>query len=88
MNRQVISANFNADKLKHGARESAVRHVGDLGNVVADNNGIVSTSFSDDIITLYGSRSIIGRAVVVHAAEDDLGITDHPDSTKTGEFSS
>lgn len=73
--------------MKHGARESAVRHVGDLGNVVADNNGIVSTSYSDNLITLYGSRSIIGRAVVVHAAEDDLGITDHPDSTKTGEFS-
>jgi len=75
---------YNPDKLKHGARESAVRHVGDLGNVVADNNGIVSTSYSDNLITLYGSRSIIGRAVVVHAAEDDLGITDHPDSTKTG----
>jgi Cu-Zn family superoxide dismutase len=61
-----------------------VRHVGDLGNVVADEYGRVSTSFSDSVITLYGSRSIIGRAIVVHNDEDDLGQTDHPDSHKTG----
>lgn len=75
---------YNPDKLKHGAREDSVRHVGDLGNVAADENGAVSTSYSDNVITLFGSRSIIGRAVVLHAAEDDLGKTDHPDSHKTG----
>jgi superoxide dismutase, Cu-Zn family len=75
---------YNPDKLKHGAREDSVRHVGDLGNVVADESGVVSTSYSDNVITLFGSRSIIGRAIVVHAAEDDLGRTDHPDSHKTG----
>ncbi|CRL04705.1 CLUMA_CG017768, isoform D [Clunio marinus] len=75
---------YNPDKLKHGAREDSDRHVGDLGNVVADQTGTVSTSYSDNVITLFGSRSIIGRAIVVHAAEDDLGRTDHPDSHKTG----
>lgn len=75
---------YNPDKLKHGAREDSVRHVGDLGNVAADENGVVSTSYSDNVITLFGSRSIIGRAIVLHAAEDDLGRTDHPDSHKTG----
>jgi superoxide dismutase, Cu-Zn family len=75
---------YNPDKLKHGAREDSVRHVGDLGNVAADENGSVSTSYSDNVITLFGSRSIIGRAIVLHAAEDDLGRTDHPDSHKTG----
>lgn len=70
--------------MNHGAREAQIRHVGDLGNVIADENGRVSTSFSDSVITLYGARSIIGRAVVVHTEEDDLGLTDHPDSHKTG----
>jgi len=75
---------YNPDKLKHGAREDSVRHVGDLGNVVADEHGVVATSFSDNVTTLFGSRSIIGRAIVVHTGEDDLGQTDHPDSHKTG----
>lgn len=75
---------YNPDRLNHGAREAQIRHVGDLGNVIADENGRVSTSFSDSVITLYGARSIIGRAVVVHLDEDDLGLTDHPDSHKTG----
>ncbi|CAG9803117.1 unnamed protein product [Chironomus riparius] len=77
-------SHYNPDRLKHGAREAQIRHVGDLGNVIADENGRVSTSFSDNLITLYGARSIIGRAVVVHNDEDDLGLTDHPDSHKTG----
>jgi Cu-Zn family superoxide dismutase len=70
--------------LNHGGKDAQVRHVGDLGNVVADANGRVSTSFSDNVITLFGARSIIGRAIVVHTGEDDLGQSDHPDSSKTG----
>lgn len=36
------------------------------------------------MISLYGEYSIVGRSVVVHADEDDLGKTNHPDSLKTG----
>lgn len=75
---------YNPDKVNHGARESPVRHVGDLGNVEANENGVVSTSYSDNVMSLFGLQSVIGRAVVVHSAEDDLGSTDHPDSKKTG----
>lgn len=84
LHNRSTGGHYNPDKLKHGAREDAVRHVGDLGNVVADENGNVYTSFSDTVMTLFGSRSIIGRAVVVHSSEDDLGRTEHPDSPKTG----
>jgi superoxide dismutase, Cu-Zn family len=71
-------------QLTHGAPEDHVRHVGDLGNVIAFDNGSVYTSYSDNVITLVGPRSIIGRAIVIHEGEDDLGRTEHQDSKKTG----
>lgn len=35
-------------------------------------------------IKLVGKESVIGRAFVVHAEVDDLGLTDHPLSKTTG----
>lgn len=58
--------------------------MGDLGNLNADEKGDVSVCFSDKLVSLYGEYSVIGRSVVVHANEDDLGKTTHPESTKTG----
>lgn len=55
----------------HGAPWSAERHVGDLGNVVADEDGAVSMERVDEVLRLSGPHSIIGRAVVVHAQADD-----------------
>jgi len=79
-----FGGHFNPDKLDHGARDDQVRHVGDLGNVNASGDGVASTKFSDSLIQLAGPRSIIGRGIVVHEKEDDLGRTSHPDSKKTG----
>lgn len=75
---------YNPDRLAHGAPQDHIRHVGDLGNIVADQAGVARTSFTDQVISLFGARSIIGRGVVVHAEIDDFGKTDHPDSQKTG----
>lgn len=61
-----------------------MRHVGDLGNVVADDSGRAENKVSDSVISLTGMRSIIGRAVVVHERVDDLGQGGHLDSKKTG----
>lgn len=55
----------------HGAPWSAERHVGDLGNIVADEDGAVSMERVDEVLRLSGPHSIIGRAVVVHAQADD-----------------
>lgn len=41
-------------------------------------------SFKDSIIKLTGDRSIVGRSVVVHEKEDDLGRGGNTDSKKTG----
>jgi len=50
------------------------RHIGDLGNIVADENGDSTTSFKDLYTTLKAgtSNSIAGRSVVIRAAADDF----------------
>ncbi|XP_064473649.1 superoxide dismutase [Cu-Zn]-like [Ornithodoros turicata] len=77
-------SHFNPTKQNHGAPEDTERHVGDLGNVVADSCGSASFKFYDRLLQFTGTNSIIGRAVVVHENEDDLGRTGHPESSKTG----
>jgi superoxide dismutase, Cu-Zn family len=57
----------------HGGPDNHERHAGDLGNIVANADGIASVSFTDNKLTLVGPKRIIGRSVVVHANEDDLG---------------
>jgi Cu-Zn family superoxide dismutase len=49
-----------------------------MGNLIADTNGNAFMSYSDKMISLYGEFSIIGRSVVVHAQEDDLGKASNP----------
>jgi len=41
------------------------RHVGDLGNVVADEKGEADIQIKDSKITLTGPNSVIGRSLVV-----------------------
>ena len=48
------------------------RHVGDLGNVVADDTGHAHYERVDAIIKLNGPNSIIGHAMIVHANPDDF----------------
>lgn len=75
---------FNPFGNTHGAPEDEVRHVGDLGNVQTDASGVASGSKTDKLVTLFGENSILGRTVVVHGGQDDLGKGGHEDSLKTG----
>jgi superoxide dismutase, Cu-Zn family len=81
---KTAGPHYNPKDSTHGGPSSAKRHVGDLGNLTADDNGVANICFTDKIISLYGDQSVVGRSVVVHANEDDLGATDHPESSKTG----
>jgi superoxide dismutase, Cu-Zn family len=63
---------FNPDNKKHGAPTDAERHVGDLGNIVADSTGTAYYDYTDNVISFEGKHSIIGRSIIVHAGEDDL----------------
>uniref|UniRef100_E7CWH6 Superoxide dismutase [Cu-Zn] n=1 Tax=Galega orientalis TaxID=47654 RepID=E7CWH6_9FABA len=75
---------FNPNKLTHGAPEDEIRHAGDLGNIVADANGVAEATIVDNQIPLTGPNSVIGRALVVHELEDDLGKGGHELSLSTG----
>lgn len=63
---------FNPTNLPHAGRDAQKRHVGDLGNLTADANGVASVNFVDSHLELSGPNSIIGKAVIVHAGPDDF----------------
>lgn len=61
---------YNPQNCQHGAPEDNERHVGDLGNISADKNGRASFRIEDKNIKVW---DVIGRSLVVHHGEDDLG---------------
>ncbi|KAI0322351.1 superoxide dismutase [Amylostereum chailletii] len=77
-------AHFNPFHKTHGAPTDKVRHVGDLGNIISDANGVVKLHIEDHQLTLNGPLSIVGRAVVLHSGTDDLGRGNDDESQKTG----
>merc|ERR1739838_885827 len=67
---------FKPDENEHSSPVSRSRHAGDLGNIFTLVYAPVTyVSMLDKIITLGdgGARDIAGKAIVVHAGEDDLG---------------
>lgn len=77
-------AHFNPKGLTHGAPKDDVRHAGDLGNIVANADGVAEATIVDNQIPLSGPNSVVGRALVVHELEDDLGKGGHELSLTTG----
>lgn len=63
---------FNPTKKDHGSPKDANRHVGDLGNVIADKDGKAVINLKDTVIRLTGAHSIVGRAVIIHHDADDF----------------
>ena len=61
-----------------------IRHVGDLGNVTAGDDGVAKYESEDALVHLCGETSVIGRSFVVHAGVDDLGQGGHELSSTTG----
>lgn len=63
---------FNPGGAPHAGPDAEARHVGDLGNLTADTQGMASYDRLDHTLRLDGPHGVIGRGVVVHAAPDDL----------------
>lgn len=51
---------------------------------MANSGGMAEVMLVDPLISLTGVNSILGRSVVVHEKEDDLGRGGSEDSMKTG----
>ena len=82
---ESMCAHFNPFGQCHGGKESKIRHVGDLGNIITDNKGCVKYKMHDHMIKLRGIKcNIIGRGLIIHEDEDDCGTTEHPLSKTTG----
>ncbi|RMH57875.1 MAG: superoxide dismutase family protein [Candidatus Hydrogenedentota bacterium] len=69
---KTAGGHFNPTAERHGAPEDVERHIGDLGNIVADEAGVAEFEIMDRRIRLNGPHSIVGRAVVIHRGRDDL----------------
>ena len=75
---------YNPHGKKHGGPEDEERHVGDLGNIVADESGNAKGEIVDRLIQLSGEFSVIGRSLMLHADVDDCGKGGHELSATTG----
>lgn len=60
------------------------RHVGDFGNIASDETGTVNVSLESEDVYLWGPYSVVGRAWVLHAGVDDLGLGGDNASLTTG----
>lgn len=63
---------FNPFDTKHGGPMATEHHEGDMGNLVAGQDGTAHYDWVDPSLYLNGPYSIVGHAIVVHAGEDDL----------------
>ncbi|PFX34183.1 Superoxide dismutase [Cu-Zn] [Stylophora pistillata] len=59
-------------------------HHGDLGNITAGPDGVAKIDIRDKLVSVVGVDSVVGRTIVVHAKQDDLGKGGNDESLKTG----
>jgi Cu-Zn family superoxide dismutase len=74
---QNVGDHYNPLGRRHGSRDSWIaRHVGDEGNIYVDGDGVSQIWTTDSGISLGPSsiQSIVGRSLVIHFEQDDLGM--------------
>ena len=79
---ESAGGHYNPDDASHGGLEEG--HVGDLENVIANTDGVADFTIIAKRVDLIGERSVVGRSIVVHSDEDDLGKGGDDESLKTG----
>ncbi|KAL1270555.1 hypothetical protein QQF64_029571 [Cirrhinus molitorella] len=73
----TVGPHYNPQAVNHPL------HPGDLGNFVSEN-GVIRRFLKLPEAKLFGGQSILGRAVVVHEKEDDLGMGSDEESKRSG----
>jgi Cu-Zn family superoxide dismutase len=68
----ATGGHFNPTGAPHADHDSPKRHVGDMGNIKADENGNAVVDLDDTQMSFDGPTSILGRGLVVHEKADDL----------------
>ena len=76
---------YNPYDVAHGDVAAAERHVGDFGNIEADEAGTAAVDLWLRHASVFGGkRNVVGRTLVIHAGEDDLGLGGDDGSRATG----
>ena len=66
-------AHFNPDATEHGAPAAMPHHGGDMGNITVADDGTGTLTITLPGLTVApGPHSVVGRALILHANEDDL----------------
>lgn len=76
-----LCSHFNPTGAQHGGRNNPDGHRGDFGNIYFDREGKCSETF---IAHYLRYLDVIGRGLVVHQDQDDLGFGPYEDSKTTG----
>lgn len=63
---------FNPTKVKHGSPTDPEHHVGDFGNLEANDQGVAKFERVFNWLTFTGTNSILNKAVIIHEKADDL----------------
>ena len=77
-------SHYNPDNVDHAGPHDKIRHIGDFGNLKSNSNGDSKSKIRIKCLLLTGKKSVLGRALVIHAGEDDLGKGGTEESLKTG----
>lgn len=72
---ESAGGHFNPTEDPHGGPDSSARHLGDLPNLKADDEGRVTVNHDIEGVTLVDKdgapTEILGKAIVLHAMPDD-----------------
>ncbi|OQV23496.1 putative Superoxide dismutase (Cu-Zn) [Hypsibius exemplaris] len=81
---ESAGAHYNPTKQTHGDPNSGPHHIGDLGNIASDANGVINVNIVSKDVQLTGQYSVVGRMILVHLVMDDLGMGGNTASLVTG----
>lgn len=72
---------YNPDHTEHGGLDDTESHAGDFGNIIVGEKGQCHVHIITSKVLL---KDLIGRMLIIHADEDDLGRGNFSDSKTTG----